>query len=547
MTARMTKTLGRASGLLKGFTPGQRGVILVAALALVLGAVGLSRWAAQPSWTVLYSNLSGTDANAIVEQLRSDNVQYKLADGGGTVLVPQVQVYDLRVSLAGKGVSPSDGNSYSILDSQGLTATDFQQNIAYQRALEGELNRTLQSISGVQTAIVHLAMPAKDVFSDKQDQPTASVLLALQPGTTLTTDEVRAVTHLVAGSIPGLSPDNVTVTDSKGNLLSTKGSAGGDAAAVAGQTDSQTAQYESRLSSAVQTMLDKVLGPGHAVVRVNAQLNFDTRTTTSQKYVSASGVPPLSLATSTENYNGAAAGSGGALGQTYPTLTPAAGATGAGSYARSQQTVDNAVGSIVESAQAAPGTVQRLTVAVVLDSTTATKLDSTQISSLVGNAVGLDTARGDSVVVNSLPFDTTAAATAQKEIASAQSAAKTAQYLDLGKKAGLGLVVLIVAVLMLRKRGKGSPSIEAYASDLPGDGGMLMSGGLSSGLHHAALPAGSAAGAGGQAHAELSGPDPAIEAARNRENLRDEVARLVENQPEEMAQVIQSWLSQRKG
>lgn len=552
MTARMTQTLGRARGILKGFTPGQRGVIVVVALALVLGAVALTRWAAQPTWTPLFSNLSGPDANAIVEQLRSESVPYQLAAGGNTVLVPQSQVYDLRVQLAGKGLPSSDSNGYSILDKQGLTATDFQQNVAYRRALESELSRTLQAMSGVQTAIVHVAIPQKDVFATEQDKPTASVLLALTPGTTLDRSQVRAVTHLVAGSVEGLDPNDVTVTNQKGALLSTRETGAAGAAAAAGEADQQTAQYEDRLSGTVQQMLDRVLGPGHAVVRVNAQLNFDTRATTSERYVSETGVPPLSEATTRETYNGGAAGNGGALGQTWPTLAPAAGSSGAGSYDRQQRTVDNAVGKVVESAQAAPGTVQRLTVAVVLDSGQTAGTDATTVQQLVSNAVGLNGQRGDTVEVSSLPFDTTAATEAAKEIKAAQSAERTSQLLDIGTKVGLGLAAVIVLFLLLRKRGRGEP-IEAYASDLP-DETLLPA------MRQLALPQAQAPGlpaqlgsalplplpAGGGDPAEHALPAGQAEKVAQRDRLRDEVAQLVENQPDEVAQVIQGWLAQRK-
>lgn len=208
---------------------------------------------------------------------------YQLADGGATVLVPQSQVYDLRVSLSGKGLPASTSDGYSILDGQGMTATDLQQNVAYQRALE--LATTLQAISGVQTAIVHLAIPKKDVFSSEQDRTTASVLLSLPPGTTLNRGQVRAVTHLVGSSIPGLDPGNVTVTDGKGTLLSGQDADTDGAASLAGDTDERTAQFEDRMSTTVQAMLDQVLGPGHAVVRVNAQLSYDTRSTTSERQV----------------------------------------------------------------------------------------------------------------------------------------------------------------------------------------------------------------------------------------------------------------------
>lgn len=526
--SRMNSTLGRAKGLLAGFTPGQRGVVAVAAIALVLGAVGLSRWAAQPTWTPLFSNLSGGDANAIVEQLRTDSITYQLADGGATVLVPQSQVYDVRVSLAGKGLPSSDSDGYSILDGQGMTATDFQQNIAYRRALESELGKTLQAITGVQTAIVHLALPKKDVFATEQDRPTASVLVALKPGTDLTDGQVRSITRLVAGSVEGLDPSDVNVSDSKGNLLSTREDGADGAASRASSTDQQTARFEDRMSTSVQQMLDRVLGPGRAVVRVNAQLNFDTKDTTSERYVSESpSPPPLSENTQKEGYLNGAAGSGGSLGVTWPTLTPGPGDQTGSSYLKESRTVDNAVGKIVERAQAAPGAVERLTVAVVLDGTAAGAVDPTKVQALVSNAVGLDPQRGDTVQVDKFAFDTTSTQAATKELQAAQQAERTAGYIDLGKKAGIGLLVLVALVLLMRRR-KGDPTVEATASDLPR--AQLLMGGQ-------AMLGGSPAAITAQAE-----PDPGTE----RDRMRDEVAALVDNQPDEVAAMIQGWLSERK-
>jgi flagellar M-ring protein FliF len=525
--SRMDATLGRAKGLMAGFTPGQRGVIAVAAIALVLGAVGLSRWAAQPTWTPLFSNLSGGDANAIVEQLRTDNITYQLADGGATVLVPQSQVYDVRVSLAGKGLPSSDSDGYSILDSQGMTATDFQQNIAYRRALEGELGKTLQAITGVQTAIVHLAMPKKDVFATEQDRATASVLMAVTPGTELTDGQVRSITHLVAGSVEGLDPSDVNVSDSKGNLLSTREDGADGAASRASSADEQTAKFEDRMSTSVQQMLDRVLGPGKAVVRVNAQLDYDTKDTTTESYVRESPAPqPLSETTLKEGYANGAAGAAGSLGVTWPTLTPGAGSETGSSYLKESRTVDNAIGKVVERAQAAPGAVERLTVAVVLDDKAAGAVDPARVQALVANAVGLDPQRGDTVQVDKLAFDTTSTQAAAKELEAAQKAERTAGYLDLGKKAGIGLLVLVALFLMTRRR-KGGATVEAAASDLPDPGltaGRQMLGGAPVAIT-----------------SELE-VDPVIE----RDRMRDEVAALVDNQPDEVAAMIQGWLSERK-
>jgi flagellar M-ring protein FliF len=528
--------------MLAGFTPGQRGVIAVAVVALVLGAVALSRWAAQPTWTPLFSNLSGTDASAIVDQLNSQGVPYQLESGGSTVMVPQAKVYDLRISLAGKGLPAGSGgsdSSYSVLDKQGMTATDLQQNIAYQRALEGELDRTLGAITGVNTAIVHLAVPKKDVFTTDTEHPTASVLLQLSPGTTLIRSQVRSVMHLVAGSVPGLNPSDVTVTDGNGNLLSVREDGQDGGASAANENDLQTQAFEDSRSAQVQKMLDKVLGPGHAVVRVNAELNFDSSDTTSETYVTQSGVPPLSQATSSESYAAAAGGVGGALGQTYPSLTAGVGAGSGGNYVKVENTVNNAVGKVVGRTQSSPGGVKRLTVAVILDSASAANLNTTQIGQLVGNAVGFDQKRGDQVQVNALPFDTTTAKAAAKELTAAQSAARTTQYIDLGKKAGIGLLLVVAGLIAMRRRRKDAPpTVQATATDLPAP---LATSALAAPPSEQPLALSVAAmDALGSPDAEIV--DPTLE----RERLRDEVARFVDQQPEEIAAIVQGWLGQRK-
>lgn len=527
----MGKTLNRGRDMVSGFTPGQRAVVIVVGLALVLGAVALTRWVSSPTWAPLYGNLSGSDANAIVEQLQASGVQYKLTDGGATVLVPQSQVYDMRVSLSGKGLPSGDAQGgYALLDQQGITATDFQQNIAYRRALEGELAKTLQAIDGVKTAVVHLAMPKKDVFATEQDKTTASVLIGLQPGSTLDSAEVRSVTHLVAGSVEGLDPADVTVTDSAGNLLSSPSGEDG-LSDTAVEASEHTAAYEQRTAAKAQQMLDQVLGAGHSVVRVNATLNYDDKERTSEQYLQPSpAAAPLSEQTESESYTGSGSAAGGALGQTFP--TPATGTSGdGGTYTKDKRTVNNSIDKVVEHTQSAPGTVERLTVAVALDSNTATAVSTSQIQALVSNAVGLDTARGDTVQVDAVPFDTTAATAAQAELAKAAAAQQMATYVDLGKQVGLGLLVLLILLIAWRKRKR--TTVEATASDLPPfPENPLMLGAQES-------PAAIEAGPAGE-------PIPSVDdIAAARQKMRDQVAELVDNQPEDVARVIQSWLAER--
>jgi flagellar M-ring protein FliF len=533
---RVGQGMARARSLMAGFTPGQRGVILVAVAALVLGVVALTRWVAQPSWTPLYSQLSGTDASAVVTQLQADNVPYQLADGGGTVLVPQSQVYDLRVSLAGKNLPADDaGSGWSILDKQGLTATDFQQNVAYQRAMETELGKTLGAMTGVKSAVVHLAIPKRDIFSTTTDRPTAAVLLSLTPGTTLSRTQVQSVTHMVGGSVPNLDPADVTVTDQKGTLLSSRNAGAAGAADRASEADNQTALFEDRQAGKLQAMLDQVLGAGHAVVKVTAQLSFDTKSTTSEHFVAPSpSLPPLSQSTSVETYGAGAAGAGGVLG--VPTPSAVAGANGSGGYGKSQSTVNNAIGKEVTNEQAAPGSIQRLNVSVVLDQTTTKSADVNKVLKLVTTAAGIDATRGDAIQVDQLPFDTTTSVAAAKDLASAQKDAQLAQYIDLGKKAGLVILAIVGLVIFLKRRpSDDEPNINVTASDLPG---VLMPSRIEAiGAGRATLP-----------YEDQQSPrsitaqsEPAIE----RERLRDEISGLVDSQPEEMAQLVQGWLGDR--
>ena len=529
MNPRVTQVKDRAKGFMEGFTPGQRSVVIVAAIALLMGAFALSRWVSQPSWAPLYGNLSSADASAVVEQLNSDGIKYKLADGGGTVLVPQDQVYAERISLGGKGLPTGEGqDGWSLLDKQGITATDFQQNIAYQRAIQGELAKTLEAMNGVNTAVVNLAVPKKDVFSSETDKTTSSVLLALKPGTELSNEQVTSITHLVAGSVAGLDADDVTVTDQTGALLSGGGVGGsGSGSASASATDEQTAAFEDRQAAAAQAVLDKVVGIGNSVVRVNAQLNFDDTTGTSEVYtVPSPSAPPLSEANVTENYSGNGANAGGTLGQILPTAIATSGTSGG--YSRNQNTKNNTLNKTVTKTDTAPGGVRRMTVAVVLNAKTAGTLNTAQVQTLIANSVGLDPTRGDTVQVDALPFDTTAAAAAAKALAAAEKSAQTTQYIEIGKKAGIALLILIILFLVMRRRKKDEDEtlIDATASDLPNSGLVLA----------------------GEPAAIEAGDQLAIAAQTDfsRDKMRDDVAALVDNQPDDVAQMLQGWLAERK-
>ncbi len=541
MNARMNQAMGRAKGLAGGFTPGQRGIILVAALGLILGAFALTRWVAQPTWTPLFGETSSADTQKIVEELQAEGAQYKLGGNGNTVMVPQSQLYALRVSVGAKGLpsTTSDSSSWAIFDQQGMTATEIQQNAAYQRAIEGEVAKTLEAIAGVNTAIVKLAIPRDSVFVTEKDKTTASVLLSLAPGTTLSKSQVRSVTNLVATSVPGLLTANVAVSDGNGTLLTAPNDgSSGAAAANANDTDEQTAQFEDRVAAKTQQMLDQVLGAGSAVVRVSAALDFDAKHSTTESYLPSPALP-LSEQTSREAFNPGPGGVGGLLGVITP--TPLSSAMGTGQYYKDSTTRNNGIGKSIVEAEAAPGAVKRLSVAVVLDSSAAEGVDPATVQALVASAVGIDSTRGDVVQVNAVPFNKAAAEKTAKELAKAEAEAKTAGYIDLGKKGGMGLLIVIAAVILMLKQRKGkaaTPTVDATATDLP-DGLLVPSRLEAIGADRMReLGAGPAGEMGALEQEALS---PIIE----REKLREEVASFVDSQPDDIAQLVQGWLEQR--
>src|SRR3954471_8863541 len=386
MTDRLPAPVRRITDTFRSFTPGQKAVTIAAVLALVIGGYFFAPWASKPSYSILFNNLSTKDASAIVDSLQKSGASYELANNGQTILVPQDQVNDLRLQLSGEGLPGDSDTGYALLDQQGITTSDFMQHTNYQRALEGELANTIKSIDGVEAATVHLVMPQKDVFADDQDKTTASVLVQSAAGKNLSNQQVQAIVHLVASSVEGLDPTQVTVAGADGKILST---GGGAAVATGGDSggNSETVAFQNRLNSSMQNMLDSVVGPGHAVVTTTAELDFDQTETKSKTYAADPSLPALSESISREAYNGNGTGTGGVLGPDniqVPNGTTSSGGTG--QYENSTTVRNNTLNSVEETRKAAPGAVQKLNVAVLLDSTTAGTVDSAQVQQLVSTA-----------------------------------------------------------------------------------------------------------------------------------------------------------------
>lgn len=540
MPGLLPSALRRIRITMDGFTPGQRAVTVLGVIALVLGGYLFMSWAGKPAYVPLFSNLVATDANSIAQQLDSSGVSYQLADGGATILVPQDKVYATRLKLSGLGLPAGSKDGYALLDKQGITTSDFMQHVDYQRALEGELERTISSIDGVQGAIVHLALPQQTVFADATSKPTASVLVSMRPGVQLSASQTQAVVNLVAASVPALVPDAVSVADGSGQVLS--GGPGGTLDSAGSVREQQTHTFENALSGSVQDMLNQVVGVGHAVVRVKADLDFDQRNTTTQTYTYDPTVPPLANTTTSEKYTGNGGISvGGVLGASPAPVTSGTSSANSGNlYDKTSQTVNNAVGSITETRKGAPGAVKRLTVAVLLDTQASAALNTTQVSQLVSNAVGLDTTRGDSIQVETMPFNKSLATANQQALNAAKAAASQASLFALIRKAAVALLVLAILILALlsgRKTRRAELSNEELA-ELEEARRILA---LGSG-EQVAL----AIGGGVAPPLELIPARVADPTAARRLAAREDISELVEQQPEEVAQLLRGWLADRR-
>ncbi len=405
-----TALLERARATWGRISRSQR-IALVAGVAVSLGLViAFIVWSQGTTYGVLFSNLQTQDASAIVTQLKANKIPYQLASNGTVIEVPTAMVDATRLMLAGDGLPNQGTVGFEIFDKQNpLGMTDFMQQLDYQRGLEGELTRTIEQINGVSAAWVNIVLPQSSLYTSSQQDPTASIVLRLAPGATLDPGQVKAIMHLTASAVQGLKPADVTVVDTDGNNLSdavnNNALTNGVTAATYGTALDVEHAYEQGLSQQAMSMLNDVLGPGKAVVRVNADLNWDQLQQDSTTYTPGQN-PVGSQTTNTINSNGSGTSAGGIPGtgsNLVPTPTATAG-TGGTTYNQSQSSTQYDVSQTVAHLTRAPGSVQRLTVAVFLDGSYPAAT-VTQIQAAVANAIGLNAARGDQITVNAIAFN----------------------------------------------------------------------------------------------------------------------------------------------
>ncbi|MCB2411972.1 flagellar M-ring protein FliF [Demequina sp. TTPB684] len=532
MPAPLTTLLGSMNKSIQQLSLAQRVFAVLLAAGILLGAVALGQWATKPTMSPLYTNLSATDAAAIVDQLNASGVEYQLAAGGTTVMVPNAQLYDTRLAVAGAGLPANSDAGYALLDNVSMTSSEFQQQVTYQRALEGELAKTIGAMEGVQAASVKLAIPQDTVFVSEKAAPTASVFVETRAGSSIGTASVQAIVHLVSASIEGMQAEDVAVIDSTGVVLST---VGGDASTL--MQAGQVSDYETRVASNVQAMLDRVVGVGNAVVSVSAELDYDKTARTTETFSADEELPPLNESTSVEEYTGGAATDAGILGP--DNISVPAGADGGGEYRKETAVNNNAINKVTETLESAPGNVKRQSVSVVVSDEAAADLDMGDLETMVAAAAGVDDERGDVVSVNKMSFDTTTAETAQVALeaasAEAREAATTSMYISIAKWASLAIVVILVFLLILRMSRR---AIENERTTLSLEAVEALENRTQEALEaRAQAVLDKASEAAGQLGAAPV-PDMGSVAA----SVRDEIMAFASAQPAEVAEVLRGWL-----
>lgn len=369
----------------------------VAAMGAAVIALGLILWIGfrvmHEDYGVLFADLTESDASAIVKQLKKEKIPYRLADNGTTVQVPAEQVHDVRLTLMSGDLPLSGGVGFEIFDKQGLGATEHSQKVSYQRALQGELARTIATMNNVRQVRVHLVMPESTLFTRDRQQASAAVAVTLESGASLDRQQILGVQRLVAASVPGLEAARVVITDQRGVSLAAADSGG--AAGVADARLQVKRDIEDYMTHKVVRLLDSAFGPGQAIVSVDVSLNFDATKTTIQDLLPAQDAEGAGRVVRRRQVTGSTAS------QPMWTNATTEAAAAAPRTPSSTTEVEYEYGRRIDEVIAAPGALSRLNVGVIVPGELSDEKRA-RISELVRVAAGIDTTRGDAISVQPL-------------------------------------------------------------------------------------------------------------------------------------------------
>ncbi len=512
--------------------------LMVAFAATVALGVAIVLWSQTPNYRILYGSLSNQEIVDITNVLDQNGIEYKLNDMTGAVMVAADRVHEARLKLAGLGLPKGRGSGYELLDKdQGFSTSQFIESARYQRALEGELARTIASLNSIQSARVHLALPKQSAFVRARKKPSASVMVTLYQGRTLSPDQAAAIAHMVASSIPNLETENVTIVDQHGRLLSTPETAE-ELRYTATQFEYRR-QLEEYYIKRIETILAPLVGADSVRAQVVAELDFSI---TEQTQESFNPDLPAIRSEQTVEENRVGAASGGVPG-TLSNQPPGGGATAGeaaaeqtGSRDTSRRVVRNyELDRTVSHTRMPTGSLRRLSAAVVVDERRSVAEDGTvtteplsdaemeRINSLVREAIGFSAQRGDSVNVINAPFQ----APPPAEPAPEPGILEQPWVWDLGKQLA-GLALLVFLILGVIKPVLKNLAEKGRTQEVPvGPDGQLLLENMEGGA--AALP-------GAEGAPQLASPNKQYE---------DQLAAaksMATQEPEKVAQVVRQWV-----
>jgi len=454
MNARLQQLWANLQAFFASQPPARRALIVATGVGSMVLVLGAAWWVQRPLYRPLFTNLAPKDAAAIVEQLRAEKIAYELEDGGRAILVPSQQLYDLRLSLASRGLPEGGGVGFEIFDTQTLGQTDFLQHLNYQRALQGELGRTIAQLGGVEAARVHLAIPERSLFVSQDRRPSASVVVKLVPGRILSRAQIDGIVHLIASSVQSMTPAAVTVVDEAGRMLTPEHD-DDDPMTASGTAIEYQRALERAAEERIESMLGTVVGAGKVIARVAATVDFSRTERTEEVYDPDKTVVKQQHLSREETTAGQLP-SGVRGTASKPTNDPKAVAeSSAPRTERRDETQNFEVSKTVSRTVGPAGAVKQLSVAVLIDGTyredrgqrvfvPRTDEELEKLKTLVASAVGSSEARGDRIEVTSAPFQTPEPTAGEGMLTRAAVWAPAV----LGRLLGLGVILGVLALVV---------------------------------------------------------------------------------------------------
>lgn len=457
----MPEALKRILEPFMALSPGKRMLIAGVAFLSVAAFAVLIFVANRVDYRPLFTNLSPEDAGEIVKKLKDTKTPYQITADGKGIMVPADKVYEQRLTLASEGLPQGGGVGFEIFDRKNFGMTEFVQKINYQRALQGELSRTISQISGVEQARIHLVIPEKSLFKENEKPSTASIVLKMKSGSSLRENEVQGIVHLVSSSIEGMEADNVTVLDSRGKVLNKGGGSSDSTSKLTSSMQETQRVYEKNVEERIQSLLDPIIGSGKTVARVSATFDFKQVERVEEKF------DPESIAVRSEQRSeekGASTTNAAGVPGVQTNLGRApGGATTTGGGAKNDETLNYEVSRSTAKIIEPVGALSKISVAVLVDGKyelpTAVKEGQAgkakyiprspeelqKIEALVKSAVGFNAERGDQLAIQNIPFQDTGEAGSMES----QKWWNSPFFMSLFKNLliGLGFLALIVFVI----------------------------------------------------------------------------------------------------